>query len=63
MAKRSTETKPGPETVLITAARDGLYCCGVVHTAAPRRFPRAHFTPEQLQELRDHPELTVEEVS
>lgn len=44
----------------ITAAREGIYCAGLVHTVSPREIPADWLTPAQVEDLQAHPDLTIE---
>ena len=43
----------------ITSKREGFRRAGIAHSVAPRQYPDAAFTEEQLQQLRAEPMLKV----
>lgn len=48
--------------IRITSKHDGFRRAGFAHPAAATEYADGHFTPEQLQALKDEPMLIVEAV-
>lgn len=48
--------------IIITNSGERIYGCGAVHPRGTRSYPDYVFTSSQIDELRDMPQLTVEQV-
>lgn len=45
--------------IQITARREGFRRCGIAHSAKATTYEDGHFTPKQLAELENDPQLVV----
>lgn len=45
--------------IQITARREGFRRCGIAHSAKTTTYEDGHFTPKQLAELENEPQLVV----
>lgn len=45
--------------IQITARREGFRRCGIAHSAKTTTYDDGHFTPKQLAELENDPQLVV----
>jgi hypothetical protein len=45
--------------VIIQSQKDGFRRCGQKHPAEPTEYPDDHFTPEELEILKNEPMLVV----
>ena len=52
-----TDTTPA---LRITARTHGFRRAGVAHPGTPTEYPAAHFTTDQLSQLKNEPELVVQ---
>lgn len=48
--------------IRIIAKKDGFRRAGMAHSSEPKDYPNNHFTPEQLEALKNEKMLVVQEL-